>query len=892
MTTTSQPMIRQVRALLLMGAVGVALALCALARGQGCNDVPPSPPACTPIMIRASISGYANANGPNPQFDGFFDIDPSRPWNGTYGPWGVGLGMSPWYASSSNGSVAGTMSATPCSQQTSACWRMDEQSLSFLISATTPTWGNTRGFPLNLDVYNLPATTNYPPLSQNAMASTAPFVSIPGDQTYRPIFLTDRKVVAGVVDPMTGQPLIREEDLDLPVGRATFRLIRTYGGNADGSAGPIGKTYDGQGDRLAIGKLWDWAGTGWMISENPILLFDAQYIQHEPSLPRRCFLILDAHHSIPFTQDVETGNYIAPAWFDAIMTWREPENGDPIPCGHYTAATTDTPATWTWHPNQSPKTIKVRLYGESVTYTFKINYEDMAPLPVTATHGLDAHASPLVKREGGLSVETPGAGGGGLGTPYTAFLQKIEDRFGNRAEFDHCAHRAYSVNPGENCESCVHTCAEKGQIKTVKLFHAGNTTTPDWTLLYVHRSFRTWAPDLSQVPCAAEQLNGAVPVSSAPLLVSAKDKESKWFLQNAVHAVFVYKGDDNVQMPTIGDDEWTLPAEAFVGVADGSAPNGFSSTYSSLDAQDDLLWTENKISTHLHWTVPDHWRYRLRYTYDETIKPLEGCNQPDVYRTSAGASIPDPSDPSKCLAPPMVTANRVTQFGGLSDVPRIFHWGTPLQTKFSGEEGNGPEVIDRPRITPCLLRVEKTERPKGQPGSDNTTYTGYLYATHLDDPTSLLDPLAPADANGPTAAALDRVNCLNAVEDHLYERIVPKLKNILRDDRLRAAMKKNGSSSINSARRSTSRASQPKVLRQSGKSDSGLASARRVDAKFGWQLCAHRFRGRRAVGYRRTHWTMCLKPSRAGTTLCADGFGRGAGKSRSCAEWRKRRRHL
>ncbi len=729
--------------------------------------------------------------------------------------WSIGLGNSPWY--SSFFSVVDTIvtaSDQPCGEQDPACWRIDPQ-LSVLMQHTTPVWGNTRGFPLNLDVYNLPATTNYPPLSHEAWASTSPFVSVPGDQTYRPLFLADRKVVAGVIDPMTGQPLIREVDLELPVGRATFRMVRTYGGNADGSVGRPGKILDGQGDRLAIGKLWDWAGTGWMISENPILLFDAQYIQHEPNGPRRCFLILDAHHSIPFTQDVQTGNYIAPAWFDAIMTWREPEGADPVPAGVYHEATGDSPARWEW--TQQPASIKVRLQGESVTYKFRIQDEPTSPLTDVAGNLLAAraHASPRVTTVGGLVVHPPSQAGGGLGTPLVALLESIVDRFGNRAVISHCPIRKYSVNPGEECESCVHTCAERGQIQRVKLYRrVGETETLEWTLLYVHRSFRTWAPDLWRepspwppppVPAAAE---GALPVAIAPELTATHDAESKWFLQNALHAVFVYKGDDGA---TVAENEnaWTLPADAFV--IQSHSP---LVPYPSLDVQDDPNWTEGKIQQYLNWAVPDNWRYRIRFTYDETIKPLGACHSPRAYWMPADASgqtccvpDPDPEDPDSCLDVAGVTPAQYTEFGSerVSDVPGILFWGTPLKTRTVTRNNGDLEEVIAPRITPCLLRVEKTERtdqgsdpePSSDPG--HTTYTGYLYATHLDEPTRLLHP---SEWQSPSARALglDGTNCfsLEGQDDHTYERVVPKLKHILRDDRLRRAMKDNNSTSINS----------------------------------------------------------------------------------------------
>jgi hypothetical protein len=417
-----------------------------------------------------------------------------------------------------------------------------------LVLATVPLNGETRGFPLNLDLFNIPATTNFPPLSQDAWASTAPFVSIPGDQTVRPLFLADRKLVAGVVDPITGQPLIREEDLELPVGRAMFRMIRTYGGNADGSLGTKNKVVDGQGDRLAIAKYWDWAGTGWMMSDNPILLFESQYIQHEPSLPRRCYLILDAHHSIPFTQDIQSGNYVAPAWFDAVMRtdgqWQ------------YSATT----SSGDWLPGCVPTQVTIRLYGEAVTYTFAISRENV---PTGEQCAADAHARPIITADsdGTMRVELPPPdGGSGLGTPYAAYLQRIEDRFGNRAEFEHVPFRKYSAlaSTDSGCEACGQTCGETGQLNAVKLFRAGNTGTPDWTLVYVHRSFRLWAPDLRGLPppCPVDYQSdpppqGSVPngessftYAPAPNLVSAADQESGSFLQNAVHAVYVYKNAD------------------------------------------------------------------------------------------------------------------------------------------------------------------------------------------------------------------------------------------------------------------------------------------------------------------------------------------------------------
>jgi hypothetical protein len=553
-------------AMTVMGVVGKAVV--------AWGDPPPPVPACAKPMV---ATGFVDSPRGN-----WYPDAPEHPlWpttGGTTTDWNwlasMGLGMSPWSGPGGSGSAA---SNTPCESQPSACWRISGYSIPVLMNATRPQWGDTRGFPLNLDFYNLPATTNYPPLSQEAWASTAPFVSVPGDRTHRPQFLADRKLVAGVVDPITGQLLIREQDLALPVGRATYRMIRTYGGNADGSRGHFElfendytSMTGGQGDRLALGKYWDWAGTGWMISENPILLFDAQYIQHEPTRPRMCYLILDAHHSIPFTQDPDSGNYAAPAWFDAIMTWDKTKinwiNGAWSPLNG---------SGWT-HPH----TVQIKLYGESVTYTFEISADDITPLPTTAGAPggpRNAHESPRITEspEHYKTIHEPSAEGGGLGTPYIGLLKTIVDRFGNRVVVDHGTNRPSSLENSGDCRTCIQTCAEKGQIRTVKLYEAdANEQSPTWTLVYVHRSFRTWAPDVDGNPCPqpANPPEGAwTPFGPqgpfvVPSMLAAKDAYSKWLLQNAVHAVYVYKtppvwGAAGPPAP----DKWTLPADAFLG---------------------------------------------------------------------------------------------------------------------------------------------------------------------------------------------------------------------------------------------------------------------------------------------------------------------------------------
>lgn len=136
-----------------------------------------------------------------------------------------------------------------------------------------------------------------------------------------------RPTLEGVVDLVTGLPLIKVTDLELPLDGATFRISRTRSANAAVTTygnSPIADRIDGPD------RWWDWVGQGWMASENPILLIDG----HLPDVltsqaPRTTTLWLDAHHSIPFQMvphsDTQTVEYEAPPRFRARLehngTW-------------------------------------------------------------------------------------------------------------------------------------------------------------------------------------------------------------------------------------------------------------------------------------------------------------------------------------------------------------------------------------------------------------------------------------------------------------------------------------------------------------------------------------------------------------------------------------------
>jgi YD repeat-containing protein len=563
--------------------------------------------------------------------------------------------------------------------------------------------GVSRGFPFNIDLFHAPATVNYPPLSQSAVTSTAPFVSDKVETAYRPLFLSERETIAGVVDAATGQPLLRAVDLELPVGRAQYRMIRSYGGDLARRRPSIG-TAICDGRAPAIAKQWDWAGTGWMISENPLLMFDANYIDHDVKVGSMCFLILDAHHSIPFTQDPVTGNYIAPAWFDAVME---------IPglSSYWTSPVVNTAGHWV--SNARPTTVRVHLYNQSVTYTFELS-EYALPLKGGST----TRTPPPVEtaNETDRKVEYPrwdavtdtAVFSGGWGTPMVGLLQRIDDHYGNAVEINYCGSDRFATDTSNSeCNDCVHNCTQQGQIRSVILKtgatrYEQSSGSTAWTLAYVHRSFRQWAPNWT---CG-------VTTELYKNFVTARDADSKWFMQNAVHAVYVYPG-----AVELGGGCPTLDAWDFVHRPGGSTPVQSMSEYSDPSWDWEAL-TNSKLGTN---TVPTGWRYRMRYTYDEVFMPLVD----------------------------QATNELVTAFGAPSAMPGIFTYGTPVadyaaNLNPSGHPFQSLAVIGssewaQGRPVPHLLMVERTERISDLAGATepalSTSVTAYVYASRYDLPS-------------------------------------------------------------------------------------------------------------------------------------------------------------
>ncbi|MCK4659889.1 MAG: hypothetical protein KAV82_10250 [Phycisphaerae bacterium] len=348
-------------------------------------------------------------------------------------------------------------------------------------------------------------------------------ISSVGKHFGTPIPYLETPTQGGIVDLMFGRPLIQTIDFELPFGSAVFRHVRTFGNNF---------AYHG-GDRR--NPFWDWNGKQWMMSENPIFLIDAQprwglnteYID----MPQpRCYLIPDAHHAIPFLYDENVDRYVAPSWFDAITDYRT-NGGDP------------------------PDEIHVWLNRQSIKYTFRAYREDYS------TDGKDAHTPPPE----------------GHGYPYYAMLTRLEDRHGNRIEYEYCDLLQFEAGcctkEAPAYEGPCYTCNQQGQIKSIKLYPAqsGEGDPPVWTLLYYHQVVHVTYHNTTKCD---------------PGTCHQTWKEHK------LRSIFVYEGDVDLSFNAC----FTLPEEAF---CNSNGPNG-------LEDWDNIEYPG----------APDNWVLQAEYTYN------------------------------------------------------------------------------------------------------------------------------------------------------------------------------------------------------------------------------------------------------------------------------------
>ncbi|HUU84928.1 MAG TPA: RHS repeat-associated core domain-containing protein [Phycisphaerae bacterium] len=290
---------------------------------------------------------------------------------------------------------------------------------------------------------------DYPPRKLDPRLSSLPLVSNEVRHLNGPTPHRERPTHRDVIDLITGAPLLQATDFELPFGGAVFRHIRTYSQNiAFHMFREVG--HENGPNEKPMTTRWDWNGLFWSMGESPIFLIDAQYdftkeYETEPTpIDKRCYFLPDAHHAIPFIYDEVQELYLAPPWFDAVLS----DDGQNPPDYYY-----------------------VRLSRRSIKYTIRAFREDLWEIG----QGTSVHEHP---------------DDGGLGLPYYGLVERIEDRYGNAVVYEYCDthHREQcDVAHSSSCVECCQTCNQKGQIKSIRLVRSDDTVV--WTLLYCHRSF-------------------------------------------------------------------------------------------------------------------------------------------------------------------------------------------------------------------------------------------------------------------------------------------------------------------------------------------------------------------------------------------------------------------
>ena len=306
-----------------------------------------------------------------------------------------------------------------------------------------------------------------------------------------------RQTLHQSVDLVTGLPLAKVEQLELPFDGASFRLVRTRSGHRRDQMqfGAVEGTSSAD-FMAATDRWWDWSGQGWMISESPILIVDSTVPDLVGNNPVTTWLVLDAHHSIPFQRIESNGIYAAPPRFRAKMT----HNGN-----------WDT-SNLKWLEGQEPTQMEVYLYDSALKYTFVIVREDV-PSHVwdQTTAGIGSntellgslHDRPFLNDQFPVGSENYKSwapfnicANPGIGLPFLGLCVEIEDQYNHLVEINYCGIEQKAVEyddgtdgdtDGYSCIECGQACARKGLIRSIKLKTDGVTR---WSLLYAYRGFR------------------------------------------------------------------------------------------------------------------------------------------------------------------------------------------------------------------------------------------------------------------------------------------------------------------------------------------------------------------------------------------------------------------
>ncbi|XVJ59531.1 MAG: hypothetical protein HEQ23_09035 [Tepidisphaera sp.] len=424
----------------------------------------------------------------------------------------------------------------------------------------------------------------------------------------------ERALAGGIVDLVTGKPLIQEEDFALPFGGAEFRHLRTS----------TVRHYANENNYLSAmldkeSTEWlDWHGYSWMMSESPVLLVDLAFGDVQFDRGRRCYFVPDAFHAIPFDFDTDNGQYTAPPRFRAGLTYRDgytwvsedpglnPNggswsfNGSPTPGGH------------------GPDEFYLHLDGGALTYTFKVVFNST---PQYAADGslLNSHEQPTTvlgswnPATAPTSVADPSISG--FGVPRIALLKQIEDRRGNRVEIDHVEVEQFSGPEFDAddpttfpaVQGCFQNTNALGQISRVRLtIPNGESRQTAWTLFYIYRAFDD---------CFLKEYGG---------LVRRFGQLRKPVL---VDSIVAYEGEP------AGTPAWangfTIPPGNF------EEDEGSFTAMRAVHDMNVLQFSSPEVS----WEFPATWSVHSRYLYSEPYSVAQGsptqCYTPMTGFTSA-----------------------------------------------------------------------------------------------------------------------------------------------------------------------------------------------------------------------------------------------------------------
>ncbi|NUQ53615.1 MAG: hypothetical protein HUU19_13070, partial [Phycisphaerales bacterium] len=480
---------------------------------------------------------------------------------------------------------------------------------------------------LNTNLLWGPQPGDYPPRKLELAQGSSPLISSDAPSRRGPWPTLERPTVADTVDLITGQPLLQEIDLELPFGSAVFRHTRTYAGVGPHAmhdwAEKTGRWENQAEEPDPTEALWDWNGHSWMMGEAPLFLMDARYWgwSSDPEMPR-CYFVPDAHHAIPFTFDESNQAYVAPQWIDARLDFAG---------GDWDAVSN----AWTTPPTE----YYVYLHAGAIKYTIKPLYRQDVAYDTCNGTGFDLHNQPNVDRNLYNNDWNATPSVNGLGIPYLGLVTSIEDRNGNRIKIEYCDHQQEIYHQREcttdndQRDEWVQHGPQKGQIRRLRLFRAG-ATTPQWTLLYVYRTFRG---DMS--PWDPQNL-------IEPDELSAKPFASR---QRALDSIYVYEGE--VATPTVDNQpahSLTIPMTAFEAayraVAFGESLNptdGLADAMvltrdeviAALQAAMDLdvAAGSSTMPSGLGWEVPADWSHRVKYLYTEPSLTQYGPYNVEIY---------------------------------------------------------------------------------------------------------------------------------------------------------------------------------------------------------------------------------------------------------------------